>query len=320
MRAVIEERGHDLQFLPATDFTTASRNHSAYAAWLGDTQEGDANSTVRLLAHYQVEWVVADHYAVDAEWEAAVSAHGERIMVIDDLADRKHHCDLLVDQTLGRSAAAYNHLVPTETRLLCGSEFAILRPQFEALREHSIRRRKGMSEVRQILVSLGGADAENITGTVLNMLASTELPDGCRIKVVLGWQSPWAEQIRRDAAKSNSAIEVLQGVEDMASLMAESDLAIGAAGSSTWERCCLGLPTIVIVLAENQRAIAKELAANGVSTVVAKEKLKTEFSTAIEFLACDRVAREIMSGRAASIVDGSGARRVVDAMELAHAH
>lgn len=319
MGKLIVDRGHRLKLLPLAESVSPSADPDSYAAWLGDTQDGDAAATIAALASQRPEWMVVDHYALAADWETAVSGHCGHLMVIDDLADRAHRCDLLLDQTFGRSAAAYASLAPAAARLLCGAEFALLRPQFAALRKQGLRRRADADAVGQILVNLGGVDAENITGAVLDKLESASLPNDCRIKVVIGWQSPWADDIRRRANAASFGVEVLQGVADMAPLMAESDLAIGAAGSSSWERCCLGLPSVMIVLADNQRMIAEQLAAAGAAAVICKDYLHTDLPAAVSTLLLDVTVRKAMSVRAASIVDGQGASRAVDAMELAHA-
>lgn len=316
---VIAERGHRLALLPLAEPADISTARDGYAAWLGGTQDEDAAATLAALAGERAEWIVVDHYALDADWEAAVAAHCDHLMVVDDLANHAHRCDLLLDQTFGRDSEAYTSLTPAAARRLCGAEFALLRPSFAALREASLDRRAAHGRVAQILVTLGGADADNVTGAVLDALESAGLPGDCRVKLVIGWQSPWAADVRQRADAASFAVEVLQGVADMAPLMAESDFAIGAAGSSSWERCCLGLPTVMVVLADNQRMIAEELAASGAATVVSADRLDVELAAQVSALLNDAPARRAMSARAAAIVDGRGTGRVVDAMELAHA-
>lgn len=309
---LIVERGHRLELLPLTPGNARSKELHGYAAWLGDTQMGDAEATLEALAGRRPDWLIVDHYALGAEWEIELSDHCGRLMVIDDLADRAHRCDLLLDQTLGRQSAAYKPLVPAATRLLCGARFALLRPEFSNLRAKALRRRTTMKKVNQILVTLGGADADNVTGRVLAALQTTNLPSGCRVKAVIGWQSPWGHHIRRQAEDAPFAIDVLSGVDNMARLMAESDIAIGAAGSSAWERCCLGLPSIMIVLADNQKMIAEKLEASGAALVIANERLQMDLPLAVEALSDDAYGRRKLGTCAASIVDGRGVSRVAD--------
>jgi UDP-2,4-diacetamido-2,4,6-trideoxy-beta-L-altropyranose hydrolase len=179
-------------------------------------------------------------------------------MVIDDLADRPHLCDLLLDQTFGRDPEDYRAWVPTDCKLLCGSQYALLRPEFAALRPSSLQRR-AQPRLRQLLVTMGGVDKDNATGQVLDALHSCALPADCEITVVMGPQAPWLETVRQQAQDMPWPTKVLAGVSEMARLMADSDLAIGAAGATSWERCCLGLPTAMVVLANNQRHAARLL-------------------------------------------------------------
>lgn len=317
---VIAERGFQLELLPLADRAPRAANLDGYRAWLGDTPDEDAAATIAALAGQRPLWIVVDHYALAFDWETAISAHCDHLMVIDDLADRAHRCDLLLDQTFGRSTAAYMPLVAASTRVFCGAQFALLRPAFAALRKQSLHRRAEAGDVGQILVNLGGADSDNVTGAVLDGLERVPLPSHCRVKVVIGWQSPWEGYIRRKCEELSFDVDVLQGVANIAPLMAESDLAVGAAGSSTWERCCLGLPTVMIVVADNQQTIASELGAIGGVAVVPRNRLREDLPASVSLLLVDAAARSAMSSRAASIVDGLGATRVVNAMELVHAY
>jgi UDP-2,4-diacetamido-2,4,6-trideoxy-beta-L-altropyranose hydrolase len=230
-------------------------------------------------------------------------------MVIDDLADRRHQCDLLLDQNLGRSLHDYQGLVPGRCNVMTGPDYALLRPEFASLREPSTKRRAAPS-LRRILISMGGVDVPNATCEVLQALRTAHLPPDCEITVVMGGTSPWLSQVRAVASEMPRPTEVLVGVSDMARVMAESDLAIGAAGSTSWERCCLGLPSIVLVLADNQRFISSQLdragAANALHLSVdglgALHRLIDEYSKP------ENLAR--MSAAAANVCDGLGAQRI----------
>ena len=181
-------------------------------------------------------------------------------MVIDDLADRPHHCDLLLDQNLGRQTQDYANLVPAQCKLLIGPQYALLRPEFAALRAYSLQRRQ-QPTLKNILITMGGVDLPNATEQVLQALKGCALPQDCCISVIMGLQAPWSEQVRTQAQDMPWPTEVMVNISDMAQRMADSDLAIGAAGSTSWERCCLGLPTLMVVLADNQQTGAKALEA-----------------------------------------------------------
>ena len=288
----------------------------AYRHWLGATQAQDAEVCTPILAELNPDWLIVDHYALDNRWERALEPHYLQLMAIDDLADRPHVCHVLLDQTFGREIADYNPLVPSACRLLCGSQYALLRPEFAALRPYSLQRR-ARPALRELLITMGGVDKDNATGQVLHALRTCPLPAGCRITVVMGATAPWLDEVRKQAQDMPWSTRVLVGVSDMAQLMVDSDLAIGAAGATSWERCCLGLPTIMLVLAENQRKVALGLQRAGAArlidltqhaTIQLKELLVPFIDAPSELLH--------MSECAADIVDGAGPDAVVQQMEV----
>lgn len=264
---LIRSRGHVTYSLPAAatrgasskPVTCTSAVDLAHSDWLGVTQAEDADNCAQTLASLNPDWLVVDHYALDARWERALAPHYAKLMVIDDLTDRPHACDLLLDQTFGREAKDYHPLVPSACRLLCGSQYALLRPEFDALRPSSLLRRS-QPALREVLITMGGVDKGNATGEVLKAMCASTLPSDCRITVVLGATAPWLEQVLNQAQDMPWPTRVLVGVSDMAQLMADSDLAIGAAGSTSWELCCLGVPSLLICVADNQRYVIAALA------------------------------------------------------------
>lgn len=234
----------------------------AHAAWLGVSQEQDAQECIALLQKQQMDWLVVDHYALDKRWHSQLRPHTQKIMVIDDLADREHDCDLLLDQNLGRKEKDYTALTPSHCQFFIGPNYALLRPEFAQWRETSLKRRQA-GELNKVLISLGGVDKDNVTGQLLKALQQANIPRDIEFTVILGAANPHLEQVKESAASLSNPTAVLVGVNNMAELMANNDLAIGAAGVTSWERCCLGLPSIVLVLAENQRNGAQALAQTG---------------------------------------------------------
>jgi UDP-2,4-diacetamido-2,4,6-trideoxy-beta-L-altropyranose hydrolase len=231
--------------------TIDSKNALNHATWLKVDWLTDATQTLEIISQYSVDWLIVDHYGLDTQWESALRIACQHLMVIDDLADRTHNCDVLLDQNLGRKAEDYSELVPENCQLLIGTQFALLRPEFAAIREYSLQRRTS-AEIRQLLITMGGVDQPNATGKILNALKECLLPKDCKIIVVMGPHAPWLSEINSIAKTMPWPTEVKFNVNNMAELMANSDLAIGAAGSTSWERCCLGLPSFIIVLAKNQ--------------------------------------------------------------------
>lgn len=309
---LIAARGHRAVALPPCEAGTATAADPAapaHARWLGTNWAVDAQDSREALAGAVVEWLVVDHYALDRRWEQAMRPHCRRLLAIDDLADRPHDCDLLLDQNLGRGAEDYRDLLPPGAQTLIGPRYALLRPEFAALRAESLARRE-RPQFRHMLVTMGGVDKGDATGAVLDALDGCDLPPDLRITVVMGPHAPWLRQVQARAATMSRPTRVLAGVSDMARLMTEADLAIGAAGSTSWERCCMGLPTIQLVLAENQRALAMALQEAGAAVIATDasqvaDLLRAKLSpgTMPEFL-------RTLSLAAACVSDGGGAMRV----------
>lgn len=250
---LIEQKGFACKLLPLSETPYLPQAEDVpHAAWLGTSWQQDAQQTLALLAK-PVDWLVVDHYAIDARWQASVKPGYERLLVIDDLADRAHIADVLLDQTYGRQVADYQSLVPQQCQLLLGSTYALLRPEFAQWRDASLNRRKVQTSIQNILISLGGVDAHNHTAQILAVINQQDLPTPIQLTVVLGSTAPHLQKVQRLASILNYPTKVLTDVDNMAALMANADLAIGAAGSTTWERACLGLPSLLFCLADNQR-------------------------------------------------------------------
>lgn len=308
----VRSRGHEVCLLPAADpgwrVAAASPPH---ASWLGIEWERDAQQTVEAIGDKVWDWLVVDHYGVDEHWERALRGHANRIMAIDDLADRRHDCDLLLDQNLGRDAADYDGLTGSSDKLV-GPGYALLRQQFSRLRSSSLERRRGAREIGDILVSLGGGDPANVTAAVLSALTACAIAPGCSVTVVSSTRSPWLESLHSMVASVPFGCSILADVENMAELMEKSDMMIGAAGSTSWERCCLGVPGISIVIADNQRSVAAALQAAGAAEVLGVEEVHSRLPEVFLKVA-GRLGR--MSSDAAKIVDGQGCQRVAEAMQ-----
>lgn len=310
---LIRRRGFDVNQLPLTEEGAKEEaGDVAHSHWLGAAWQVDARQTMSAIGNVPPDWLIVDHYALDIRWERLLRSSCQNLMVIDDLADREHDCDLLLDQNLGAIEGDYRPKIPSHCRVLVGARYALLRPQFARHRTYSLsRRRQGVP--RRILVTLGGVDKDNATELVLRSLERCVLPNDTEITVVMGQHAPWANAVLGQADRMSWKTAVASNVEDMASVMSDADLAIGAAGSTSWERCSLGVPTILMVLAENQRMVARKLEAEGAAKVV---ELGADFESKlggiVERLFSDKAALEAMSERAAAICDGKGSLAVAD--------
>lgn len=284
-----------------------------HASWLGATQLQDAKTCTPILEKIMPDWLIVDHYALDAQWETSLKAFFIRLLVIDDLADRKHICDLLLDQNLGHAEQDYTTLVPNNCRLMIGAQYALLRPEFARLRKQSLERR-GSPKLQHILITMGGVDLANATGVTLQTLKACPLPASCRISVVMGIKSPYLAEVADAAASMPWPTEVLVNITDMGERMVSADVVIGAAGSTSWERCCLGVPTIMVVVADNQKSGAEALLSSGSVTLIEQvHDISVRLPEAMRALANENTLLG-MSEKARKVCDGLGVLRVIRKM------
>ncbi|MFA5824699.1 MAG: UDP-2,4-diacetamido-2,4,6-trideoxy-beta-L-altropyranose hydrolase [Gallionellaceae bacterium] len=279
----------------------------AHSHWLGISQIQDAQATIRALEGRLWDWLVVDHYALDADWESALRGMAKKIMVIDDIADREHDCDVLLDQNFyADMQTRYTGKVPLHCELLLGPCYALLRDEFRKLREQVKPRTR---VVNRILVFFGGVDADNYTGKAIEALSEIDIR-GVDVDVVIGARHPCLEEIKAVCVQQGFICYVQ--TDRMAELMAAADLAIGAGGTATWERCCLGLPTLVFCTADNQQKQLADAAREGLLyspeiTVDLNQAIQKHTSALIE----NASLRGLISRNSMQAVNGRGVLRVV---------
>lgn len=317
--AELARRGHEIAFLAGGDTRAAvpALSRSGFALlWF----EGDASAARDALApHWKnpADWLVVDCYRIGRAEERELRNAATALMVIDDLANRTHDCDLLVDQSLGREAGAYARLTPPRCVLLTGSRFALLRQEFAAARPEALERRRqadGLgAPVRRILVALGLTDVGAVTARVVEALLPVAA--SIRIDVVTSGAAPSLARLRTCAAhNAGLALHLDATGSQMAALMGMADVAVGAGGVTSLERLCLGVPSIVLAVAENQRGQAAALVRLGAALAVDPERggLAAQLHAALHALRGP--ARHEMSRVAGALCDGEGVCRVAEAM------
>lgn len=292
-----------------------------YAGWLGVSQEQDATETLAALtdapAASQPDWLIVDHYALDADWEQRLCPYVGRMLVIDDLANRRHLGDLLLDQNFAVDAATrYAGLLSDQTRCLLGPRYALLHPAYAQARQRLARcqGRTTPEAVRRVLVFFGGTDPDNLSGRALEALSLPPLTT-LSLDLVVGANNPHRDRLAALAeARGNTRLHPPR--PHLADLMAEADLAIGAGGATTWERCCLGLPSLVVSLAENQRPACEALAAEGLIVYLGHTEIVTveQLRPALSALLDDPEQRQCLTMAGAALVDGQGVQRVIEAL------
>ena len=283
-----------------------------YSVDFGVTQSEDAEQTVDALNGERPDWLVVDHYGLDIEWEQSLRLHANKIMVIDDLANRKHDCDVLLDQNfslLGK--ARYIDLVPNSCLQLFGSCYALLRPEYLAYRK-TMPFRNG--QVNRVLIFFGGSDLQNMTGMALEALSHPNMKH-LEVDVVVGVNNPNKKALE-EQARVRMKTKIYGPRIHLADLMSSADLAIGAGGTTSWERMCLGLPTVVVSLANNQRPASEALAQAQLIIYAGNfDEIKVEHLVG---LLQDLILRDARVAELAMLnqltVDGMGALRLAEIM------
>jgi UDP-2,4-diacetamido-2,4,6-trideoxy-beta-L-altropyranose hydrolase len=279
MISVIESQSYKVFVLSKPENAIKGRN--LYDSWLEVSWMKDADETIQTLQETP-QVMVIDHYALDYRWHQAVRPYTHKIFVIDDLANRKHDCDYLLDQNIHLNMhGRYNGLVPDHCKQFIGPQFALLRSEF---RKKHRANRKITSELKRIFVFFGGTDPTNETLKVLRSLEQISLDDcGIEIDVVVGKVNSHIEHIRNYCLNRPNYHFHVQ-VNNISDLMMSADLAIGAGGTTVWERCYLGLPSILISVAENQTQICKALEQAGVAIYLGESQDVSEVAIANEII------------------------------------
>jgi UDP-2,4-diacetamido-2,4,6-trideoxy-beta-L-altropyranose hydrolase len=309
---LIRKRGFFVHALRCNQDWIHKENIPSHAGWLGADWQADAEESKAGAGEMTIDWLIVDHYGLDSRWENAMRAYCHYIMVVDDLADRMHDCDLLLDQNLGRDVKDYDALLVGEAKTLIGPQYALLRPEFAALRIQSLARRQSNPQLRRLLIAMGGVDKDNASCEVLTALKTCTLSADLRVTVVMGPNAPWLTQVQAQARQMPWPTEVLVGVDNMAQLMAECDLAIGAAGGTAWERCSLGLPSLVLALAKNQWPGAFALQKAGAAVAIKTQQQITSFLKQLQAADSTKELLAKLSQAAAAVTDGEGCRRTVE--------
>lgn len=290
---------------PVTQVVNAFAPDAAVLEAIG----GSARELMHAAGARPFDAVVFDHFGL-TEVDHSAMAQGRPALVVDELADRPVFGDMVLDCGPGRRASDYDGLIPTGARLLLGPQYAPVRPEFPAFRQAALGWRG--EPVQRILVSLGLTDIDGVTGQVVERLRPRLTNEG--IDVVLGAGAPSLAGLTR-IARRDTRIAVHVDTPHMARLIAEADLAIGAAGSSTWERCTLGLPSLMLILADNQRPVARAIAEAQAGLVLdpAEPDFPDRFDRALMRLLADANLRRDFAQRSAELCDGMGGARAADA-------
>lgn len=302
--------GHQLIRLTAQD-TLPNTSKLDHADWLGTNQSFDAEETVAAIASLDLDWMMVDHYALDQCWESLIATTGVRIGVIDDLADRTHSCKIFINQNLvSNPESLYINKLPHDCKWLIGPEYALLRDEFL----HQQVSRPVRKALNSMLVFFGGIDTDNLTITTIAALAELHWPE-VSVDVVIGSLHPHKAAVEQQCLNLGFTCHIQ--TNRMAQLMAKADIAIGAGGSASWERAYMGLPSVLVSVAENQTAIAQAVSQQGAACFLGgiQEFSKEAIQQALLGLRQQPQTLEAMSKQCLLLCDGLGKKRIVDTMQ-----
>jgi UDP-2,4-diacetamido-2,4,6-trideoxy-beta-L-altropyranose hydrolase len=303
LNTYIQDKGFELIHLMQPTIWQIPETTADYAAWLQVSEELDCQDFISRVV--KADLVIVDHYGINAYWHQKVKRYlACSLMVIDDLV-RKHDADIVLDQTLNRRATEYTDLNPCLA--LTGTDYALLKPGFASMRDNL---KKQLPKKHSILVSMGGIDQPNASLSALSALLNEtqKLPT----TVLLSKRSPNYEQVKSFALAHSAWVKHIEFVDDMPALMSQHTIMIGAPGSTSWERACLGIPSIIVPIADNQNTIAQELAAAKAVKVVKLNNITTGLITALEEIIAqwERYSRYNFA-----LCDGLGCQRTIQQLK-----
>lgn len=310
----ITDEGFEAVCLPGYQFEeeAGSRTEMYGDLWLGAPWEIDLQQTIDLIEDVP-DWIVVDHYGIDHQWEAGISGSACKLMIIDDLANRKHKADILVDQNWygENTEKRYSGLTSDKCETLLGPSFAMLDHAFRKARSNAIPRR---GSVNNILIFFGGSDNCNLTTRAIHAL-NEGLLKKLHVTAVLGSNHSAFDDVNSLGLKRGN-VSVVRGLPDLSQVMMSSDLMIGAGGITNWERCCLGLPSIIVSTAENQIEVNEALAfSNLINYLGRAEELATDDIVSMVNHSIDNPDRLIEQSKSMmQMVNGEGASRIAEQM------
>jgi UDP-2,4-diacetamido-2,4,6-trideoxy-beta-L-altropyranose hydrolase len=270
----------------------------------------DADATAALAAELGAAWIVCDGYQFGATYQARLKASGRRLLFVDDYGHGEEYCaDLVLNQNLYAEPGPYARRSP-DTELLLGARYALLRREFTA---YPAQARRVPAQAGRLLITLGGADPADFTSLALTALAAVS---DVEVLVIVGGSNPHGARIESAARALDERVTVVAAVDDMPARMAWADLAVTAGGSTCWELMYMGVPALVVVLADNQVRVAQAVAHHGAGVDLGRSDVldAARVAAAIVALAGDQAARHAMAHAGQALVDGRGSERVTDAM------
>jgi UDP-2,4-diacetamido-2,4,6-trideoxy-beta-L-altropyranose hydrolase len=269
----------------------------------------DSQRVIEVIKKYSSGILIVDHYELNIGWNKILCEHVKKLIVIDDLINRPFYCHLLISPNCFRTSA-YNLLVPDFCELLLGPEFVFIKPEYLQFKKSHIK-----DSIDRILIFMGGADSKNVTSKLIEALSENEF-NSIHLDIVIGSNNSNKLEIEHKANKRGN-FTIYFDRPHLADLMNTADLSIGAGGNTAWERVCIGLPSFIITLADNQVALANYLNNLGFVSYIGNYDIITNI------LIQNSIRKEIKDGQLRknfiankNICDGMGVSRVAKRIAL----
>jgi UDP-2,4-diacetamido-2,4,6-trideoxy-beta-L-altropyranose hydrolase len=305
-KTIIENKGYLLELLAVDEFI---ERKGEYEKWVGSTQDDDAKACLRLIGRHQNCVVVVDHYGLDSVWESKIKPEVDYLIVIDDLVNRPHRCDVLIDSKYGRIEEEYRKFCNKSTIILTGTNYCLLRKEFFGLIPEAKKKRGDTRNINKILINFGGSDSQGYSVKVLRIL--NKYFDHLNIEIIIGSSCRHINELKRNiTSKTNLYVDA----NNVASIMLECDFSIGSFGGMSWERCSLGLPSFGFIAADNQNEIAQSLSDKGVVGILDENNFESKL---IDILSggSDIGWWKDMSKKSFMLCDGKGVLRIISVIE-----
>jgi UDP-2,4-diacetamido-2,4,6-trideoxy-beta-L-altropyranose hydrolase len=303
---LIKSHGFEVFELPTQD---SFKTSDEYASWLGVEAQLDAEKTIDAISHLNIDWLIIDHYGIDARWHMlAGQATKAKILVLDDLANRDYYCDILIDQNLHSNTQEYIHKVPSKTKLLMGTKYALLREEFLKNRLKTINTRRSDGPINKILIAFGGVDIHDYSSACIRLLSKMRLAPHVRVTVLLGQTAQHIENVKKIIEETSLNMQLIHDSNRVADILIDTDICIGASGSMSWERFCLGVPSIQLTTANNQQRVSAAI------QQAKAAKILLNLNELSELQLTNLGYWHIYGKNAAKLVDGEGVKRIFTAI------
>ena len=310
--AAVESAGFDVLLLPTGDGLIYELKHNYYASSLGVPEDEDISQCESLIEKKNCAGLIVDHYGIGEKWLLAAKKFDVPIVVFDDTAKRQLYADIVINQNPGWETDDYVNLTRQGTKLLIGPQYAALSDEYSSKRKLMRRDANNLSELK-VLISFGGSDIGDVSGKIISILVRLISDFNFRVSIAVGSMNSHNYDLDKLSRAFDGRIRVLENIVNLADYVETHDFAVGAAGISALERCCLGLPSIFIPIADNQTRSAKALSASGAGILVdlMAQNFDANFIAAFETFFDEKTRRD-MSRNAMAICDGEGANRIAN--------